>query len=326
MSSLSGRVRRGSRLGVLFILLAPFLAGVSAFAQLPTGTFLGTVKDSSGALIPGANVTAREQETRASRSIATDSSGEYRLAGLPPGHYDLTVDAAGFKTATETGVVLDVSSQVSLNFDLQVGTTTQKVVVSGEAPLVDTTSASLGGLVNEEKIEDLPLNGRNFLDLALQQPGISQDTVLVDSGGGTQGTVFSSNGAPIISNNFLLDGRCHPGALDVQVQDANRLHITACLPTICVISLHTSRRSGPFFIVHCLTLNFLQVSLCPLPTPANRFRSTNRLTEQSNAAGTCRKCLTARSATLRGRRAAATSRDSCFREEGCKCHCPGGIC
>jgi carboxypeptidase family protein len=172
MSSVSGRVRRGSRLGVLFILLAPFCAAVPAFAQLPTGTFLGTVKDSSGALVPGANVTAREQETGTSRSIATDSSGEYRLAGLPPGHYDLTVDAAGFKTATETGVVLDVSSQVSLNFELQVGTTTQKVVVSGEAPLVDTTSASLGGLVNEEKIEDLPLNGRNFLDLALQQPGI----------------------------------------------------------------------------------------------------------------------------------------------------------
>ena len=78
--------------------------------------------------------------------------------------------------------------------------------MSGEAPLVDTTSASLGRARQRGEVEDLPLNGRNFLDLALQQPGISQDTVLVNSGGGTQGTVFSSNGAPIISNNFLLDG------------------------------------------------------------------------------------------------------------------------
>jgi outer membrane receptor protein involved in Fe transport len=87
-----------------------------------------------------------------------------------------------------------------------VGTTSEEVQVSGEAPLVNTTTASLGGLVNETKLAELPLNGRNFLDLVLLQPGVSQDTVVVRLGGGGEGTTYSSNGAPIISNNFLLDG------------------------------------------------------------------------------------------------------------------------
>ncbi|HEV2201659.1 MAG TPA: TonB-dependent receptor [Bryobacteraceae bacterium] len=199
-------VRWGCRVGVVVLGLVLFIAAVPVFAQLPTGTILGTAKDPSGGVVPRARVTAQNAETGTSRSITTDDAGAYRLAGLPVGHYDLRVDAAGFKPTIEKGLVLDVGEEAVLNFALEVGTTSDQVVVTGEAPLVNTTTASLGGLVNEKRLAELPLNGRNYLDLVLLQPGVSQDTVMVHLGGGGEGTTYSSNGAPIISNNFLLDG------------------------------------------------------------------------------------------------------------------------
>ncbi|PYU27069.1 MAG: hypothetical protein DMG30_00275 [Acidobacteria bacterium] len=206
MSRVFGGARWGSRIAVFALGLLVSVVAVPVFAQLPTATILGTVKDSSDALVPGASVTAQNSETGASRSISTDETGAYRLAALPVGHYDMRVESSGFKPTTQKGLVLDVGEEAVLNFTLEVGSTLQEVVVTGEAPLVNTTTASLGGLVSEKKIVDLPLNGRNFLDLVLLQPGVSQDVVVVHLGGGGEGTTYSSNGAPIISNNFLLDG------------------------------------------------------------------------------------------------------------------------
>src|SRR2546427_5876830 len=206
MGGVFGGFRRGCRVGVFALGLVLFLAAVPVFAQLPTGTILGTVKDASGALVPGATVTAQNVETGTSRSILTDETGAYRLPALPVGPYDLRVELSGFKSTTQKGLVLNVGQEAVLNFSLEIGTPLQEVVVSAEAPLVNTTTASLGGLVNEEKLAELPLNGRNYLDLTLLQPGISQNTVVIQLGGGAGGTIYSSNGAPIISNNFLLDG------------------------------------------------------------------------------------------------------------------------
>jgi hypothetical protein len=195
-----GGVRWGCRVAVFVLGLVP------VFAQLPTGTILGTVKDPSGAVVLGATISAQNVDTGTSRSIASDGSGAYRLTALPVGHYDLRVEATGFKPTTQKGLVLDVDQEAVLNFALEVGGTTEEVVVTTDAPLVNTTTASLGGLVNQQQLAELPLNGRNFLDLTLLQPGVSQDTVVINLGGGTQGAIYSSNGAPIISNNFLLDG------------------------------------------------------------------------------------------------------------------------
>jgi hypothetical protein len=199
-------VRWGGSIAVSVVRLFLFGAAVPLFAQLPTGTILGTVKDPSGAVVAGALVTAQNIETGTSRSIPTNETGAYRLAALPVGHYDLRVEATGFKPTTQKGLVLDVGEEAVLNVALEVGTTSEVVLVQSEAALVNTTTASLGGLVNEEKLAELPLNGRNFLDLVLLTPGISQDTVVIHLGGGGEGTTYSSNGAPIISNNFLLDG------------------------------------------------------------------------------------------------------------------------
>ena len=142
------------------------------FAQLPTGTILGVVKDSTGGTVPDAQVTLTNVETSAVRTAATGSDGAYRVPALQPGHYNVKVEKSGFKTMTQAGVTLDVAEEIVVNASLVVGSSEQQVTVTGEAPLVETTTSSLGGLVNDDKMAELPLNGRNFIDLALLQPGV----------------------------------------------------------------------------------------------------------------------------------------------------------
>src|SRR5882762_8626088 len=205
MGGYKGVSGTGWRLAGAMVLVATLVA-IPAFAQLNVGTILGTVKDTSGGVMAGATVTALNTETGSSRTATTGDDGVYRFSALPVGHYDVKIERSGFKTATKKGVVLDVAGEVVLNFALEVGAAAVQVEVTSEAPQVNTTSGTLGGLVSEEKIAELPLNGRNYLDLTLLQPGVSQSTVVINLGGGTQGAIYSSNGAPIISNSFLLDG------------------------------------------------------------------------------------------------------------------------
>ena len=182
-----------------------FLIAVPVFAQLATGTILGVVKDSSGGTVAGANITVTNTETAQSRTVKTGDDGAYRFPGMPVGHYTLKIEKEGFKTSTQTGLVLDVSQEVVANVSMEVGSAAQEVVVTGEAPLVNTTTSALGGLVDEQKMADLPLNGRNYMDLSLMQPGVSQNKSMGNSHG-TVGIWYSSNGAPVRSNMVSLDG------------------------------------------------------------------------------------------------------------------------
>jgi len=136
----------------------------------------------------------------------TGPDGSYNVPELATGHYQVQASRSGFKTATHTGITLEVTQQAVINFMLELGTTQQQVVVTGETPIVNTQNATLGGLVNEQRIEDLPLNGRNYIDLSLLQPGVTQDRNFGSGGGVSVGTSFSANGAPVRSNNFMLDG------------------------------------------------------------------------------------------------------------------------
>jgi hypothetical protein len=176
-------------------------------AQLPTATILGVVKDSSGAVVPDTTLTARNVETGQTRTAASAGDGSYRFSALPVGGYEIRAEHAGFQTAVRSGLTLAVGQEAVINFTLEVGAVTQTVAVTAEAPLVNTTSGSLGALVGEQKVADLPLNGRNYIDLTMLQPGISQGPT-----SGAPGTLvefgkwFSSNGAPLRSNNYLLDG------------------------------------------------------------------------------------------------------------------------
>ena len=191
---------------MVFIVFSLFVMARPGMSQLPTATILGVVKDSSGAVVPDVAITARSTSTGQTRTATSGPDGSYRFSALPVGPYELRAEHAGFQSELRGGLVLAVSDEAVVNFTLQVGGVEQTVSVTAEAPLVNTTSGSLGGLVNEEKVADLPLNGRNYLDLTLMQPGIVQHKNTSPTAPSAVGTWYSSNGAPVRSNNYMLDG------------------------------------------------------------------------------------------------------------------------
>src|ERR1700681_3426076 len=193
--------RNGVCLNIVLISALIFLA-IPAVAQLPAGTILGVAKDTSGGVLPSVTVTITNVDTQSKRVVTTGDDGFYRVPELAVGHYEVKGEHAGFKTETRRGITLEVTQQAVINLDFQVGSAEQQVVVTGEAPLVNTQDATLGGTVTETKMTELPLNGRNYIDLALYQPGVNQDK----NQSNQSGTSFSVNGAPPRSNNFTLDG------------------------------------------------------------------------------------------------------------------------
>lgn len=199
----SARMLAGDKwLAVIFVVL---LAASVISAQVPTATILGVVTDSTGAIVPDAKLTARNLETGQARTATTAADGSYRFSALPVGTYEIRAEKSGFQIAVRAGLTLAVGQEAVVDFKLTVGATTQEVVVTSEAPAVNTTSSSLGNLVNEQRVADLPLNGRNYIDLTLLQPGITQHRN-VGANPSNSGLWYSSNGAPVHSNNYLLDG------------------------------------------------------------------------------------------------------------------------
>ncbi len=187
---------------ILFVLLT---MACPAAAQ-EAGTILGVVRDASGGTVPDARITITNVDTSEMRTAATGDDGAFRVPALRPGHYSVKVEKDGFKTATQTALTLNVAQELVVNPTLQVGAASQEVTVSGEAPVINTTTSSLGALVDDQRISDLPLNGRNYLDLTLIQPGVQVNTHPSGGGSGASGTWISTNGLPPRSNNFTLDG------------------------------------------------------------------------------------------------------------------------
>ncbi len=194
------------RMAICWGIFALLFWGISAYGQNTAGTILGTTSDQSGARLPGVTVTITHLETGIVRSVTTDEGGRYRAPGLGLGNYEVKAELAGFRTEVRKGIQLTVAAEVVVNLSLGVGTVSEEVQVNGEAPLVETTSATLSGLVDDKKIRDLPLNGRSFETLAFMQPGVTpyfrgrHDT---DQG---EGTKMSVSGSRVDSNSFLLDG------------------------------------------------------------------------------------------------------------------------
>ena len=187
------------------------MSGSSAFAQV-TGSITGRVEDVSGAAVPAANVTVTSLETGATRIAAADESGNYRLLSLPVGRYDVKAEKVGFKAAVEKGINLVVGQQEVLNLKLDVGDVQQEVTVTGAAPLVNTTTDSVAGLVGEKQVKELPLNGRSFDLLLTLNAGTINFTSSKSTPGVLGGNIFSVDGRRPGENLTLLNGIEYTGA------------------------------------------------------------------------------------------------------------------
>jgi hypothetical protein len=188
----------------LCVLFVPALAA-SASAQT-TATISGTVEDANRGVLPGVAVTATNVATRLVRSTVTGGEGRFVLAGLPPGLYDLTAELAGFKPHLRRNFDVALAATVVINITLQLGDLEIRDEVIGVTPLVNTSSSELSYLVGSDTIEQLPLNGRNYTDLALLQPGV---LAFPHRDGGSvvaHGLAMSVNGQDPRSNVYLLDG------------------------------------------------------------------------------------------------------------------------
>src|SRR5271170_2273320 len=200
----------------LTLFLMALLTSVNVAGQQITGNIRGTVSDPSGAIVQAATVTAKQIETGLTRVAITDHQGEYVLVELPIGHYQLEVQAKGFETYLQEGISLGVNQNAAVSVHLKLGSETQQVEVSANATLVQTTVSSLGQTVMEREILNLPLDGRNFSQLGLLQPGVVPLTPgLLEAGGpARQNQAYAVNGQRPESNNFLIDGADNVSAVD----------------------------------------------------------------------------------------------------------------
>src|ERR1700746_202694 len=192
----------------IFLLL--FSAAVllsNARAQTTQGGIVGTIHDQKGANVPDVNVTVTNPSTGLQRQTKTADNGVFRVMALPTGVYQIRAEAPGFATTTTNGVEIGVDQIRDVEIVLKIGTKTETVEVQSEAALTQTEGSKLGEIIDNRKVEELPLNGRDFAQLARLNPGVASS----GGGGGQQGgeggvSGYSSNGQRSTSNNFMVDG------------------------------------------------------------------------------------------------------------------------
>ena len=183
----------------------------TVFAQAVTGTLLGTVTDSSGAVVTGAKVTITNEGTGFTRTASTDTAGEYTFPSIPTGRYTVLAEMQGFKAGALSGIVVGVDQRVRMDVSLEVGAMTESVTIEASTPLLQTSSSELGTTVDNEQIEALPLNGRNFVSLTRTVPGVLRGNPgsNIDGAGSLAwraSASFSANGQRARDNNYMLDG------------------------------------------------------------------------------------------------------------------------
>ena len=182
-----------------------------AFGQAVSGTILGTVNDVTGAVHPNAKVTVVNEGTGLTRTMQSDSNGEYVFPSLPTGRYTVMAEVSGFKTLALSNIDLGVDQRARVDLKLESGAISETMTVVGETPLLQTSSSELGTTVTNEQIEALPLNGRNFVNLTRTVPGVLRGIpgANIDGAGSLAwraSASFSANGQRPRDNNFMLDG------------------------------------------------------------------------------------------------------------------------
>ena len=191
---------RNAHVGRLLFLLS-LIAARPLPAQSSFGSILGTVTDKSQAVVSRAAIRIRNTGTNAVRTVVTDQNGNYQAPALPVGQYEVSCEAAGFKRALVSGVNLAVEQRARVDIQLDLGAVEQQVQVTGAVPIIETDSASQGTVIDNQRIVELPLNGRNFEQLAVLGPG-----VVAPVAGAGNDAYFSVAGTRGLSNSFMMDG------------------------------------------------------------------------------------------------------------------------
>lgn len=200
---LGNHLFREVKRSVVALCLVFAVNGPMALAQTPTATVTGQVRDASGAAVPGARVSARNVQTNIEREAVTSENGDYTIPLLSIGEYQVSAEKQGFRRAVQTGLILQVDQKARLDFTLQVGQVSESVEVTAATSLVQTDSASVGTVIDNKRVLELPLNSREFYALALTAPRVlppAQGSTLSFRGG------FNVAGSSEVSNNFTLNG------------------------------------------------------------------------------------------------------------------------
>ena len=194
-----------------WILRSAFVFAVSAVlgilplqAQVDTGSITGQVTDQSGAVVSGAKVTLTNEGTGATLSVNTGSDGSYKFSPVRIGSYKLDATAQGFKTVSQTNIVVNVSANVLVNLKLPTGSVSETVEVTSAAPILQTQDASVGQVMDTRNVNNMPLNGRNFTFLAQLSAGVNSPQA--DTRGNAATGAFAANGLRPAQNNYMLDG------------------------------------------------------------------------------------------------------------------------
>ena len=212
MTALAKRLRNACLLPACFFVLAPL-----GHAQ-GTASISGRVEDASHAAVSGATVTVKSLETGILRVVTTDETGDYRASSLPLGAQEVKVEKPGFKTDVRQGVSLRVGQEATVDFRLEVGEVLQQIDVTEQAPIVNTTTAAIAGVVGEREVKDLPLNGRSFDNLITLNPGAINYSAMKSANTSTSnGNTFSVAGRRTGENLFLLNGIEYTGSSQLAV-------------------------------------------------------------------------------------------------------------
>src|SRR5579859_1973442 len=197
-----GMGTRGFLEWVMWLLILAIISAAPAFAQIDRGAIEGKVLDASGSVVPKAMVAVTNKATGVAATTPTNQAGEYQVLALIPGTYSVKVSADGFESVLHDDIELHVQDRLSVDFTLKVGSINQQVVVTSREPLLQTQTADVGNVVDTQLVNDLPLNGRRYADLALLEPGVQK----FYAANNPAPDRFSVNGNLELQNNFLLNG------------------------------------------------------------------------------------------------------------------------
>ncbi len=230
------------------LFLTLLFAPMATHAQTDTATIVGTVMDQSGAALPNASVTLTNLGTNLKTVVKTDSNGTFVATPLKIGDYSVAVEAPGFKSATQTGINLNVQDRLRVDFTMQIGSVSEQVVVNTAAPQLQSESSTLGDVIEGKQVAALPLNGRDYTQLVALTTGVTKiaESGNVITGGnqsatnGNAGGTFAVNGTRGLLNNFILDG------VDNNSNDVGTNVLKTNVDAIAEFKVQTSNYSSEF--------------------------------------------------------------------------------